>query len=118
MPLKSNKQCAKVGCWKVISGTLSHCDKHKPEPFKNIKRNDTKIYNTRRWRKLSKKQLADEPLCRECKSKDKVTLATHSDHIISISDGGEPFDQANLQSLCIKCHSSKTFKHHGRTINS
>lgn len=118
MPLKSNKQCAKAACWKIIDGSLSYCPKHKPKPFKNILRNNTKIYNTRRWRKLSKKQLADEPLCRSCKKKGKVMLATHSDHIISISEGGEPFEQSNLQSLCIKCHTRKTFKHYGRTINS
>ncbi len=110
MPLKSNKQCAKVGCWKIIDGSLTHCPEHKPKPFDGIKRNNTEIYNTQRWRKLSKIQLAENPLCVSCMDKGITRLAKHSDHIIPIEQGGEPFDQANLQSLCIRCHSSKTFK--------
>lgn len=32
----------------------------------------------------------------------------HVDHIDRISDGGHPFDETNLQTLCKRCHHEKT----------
>lgn len=32
----------------------------------------------------------------------------HVDHITPISDGGHPFDESNLQTLCAECHEAKT----------
>lgn len=34
----------------------------------------------------------------------------HVDHIKPISDGGHPFDESNLQTLCKHCHHAKTAK--------
>lgn len=36
------------------------------------------------------------------------TGAFHVDHITPISDGGHPFDESNLQTLCQWCHHEKT----------
>jgi 5-methylcytosine-specific restriction endonuclease McrA len=33
----------------------------------------------------------------------------YPDHIVEISDGGEPFDVANGQVLCASCHTKKTY---------
>jgi len=55
------------------------------------------------WQKLRKWKLATDPFCVVCnESADQV------DHIVPIFDGGERLDPANLQSLCISCHSRKT----------
>jgi len=32
----------------------------------------------------------------------------HVDHITPISEGGHPFDESNLQTLCASCHEQKT----------
>ena len=32
------------------------------------------------------------------------------DHITARADGGELYKQSNLQVLCVKCHSRKTYK--------
>jgi 5-methylcytosine-specific restriction endonuclease McrA len=34
--------------------------------------------------------------------------AFHVDHITPISEGGHPFDESNLQTLCRECHEQKT----------
>lgn len=34
--------------------------------------------------------------------------AFHVDHITRIADGGHPFDESNLQTLCEECHETKT----------
>jgi 5-methylcytosine-specific restriction protein A len=48
------------------------------------------------------------PLCRICQSADRLVPAVAVDHIRPIKDGGERFDPANLQPLCISCHNRKT----------
>ena len=57
----------------------------------------------RRWRRLRKMLLSEEPLCRMCQGLGKATLATVVDHIIPRRAGGTD-DRGNLQSLCAPCH--------------
>jgi hypothetical protein len=57
------------------------------------------------WQKLRAQVLAEEPLCRICKSP-----ATDVDHIRPIAEGGPRLSRANLQPLCHKHHSAKTMR--------
>jgi len=68
----------------------------------------TKFYDKPAWRKLRRLRLMTEPLCRQCKLRDRVTAATQVDHIKPISQGGSALDMDNTQSLCHSCHSVKT----------
>ena len=55
--------------------------------------------------------LADEPLCRMCKAKGKITAATIADHIVPIAKlppGAPLYDIRNLQPVCGDCHDAKT----------
>lgn len=62
------------------------------------------FYQTADWRlKISPRQLAREPFCRQCGQPAK-----HADHITPISRGGARRDADNLQSLCHPCHNQKT----------
>lgn len=61
------------------------------------------VLKTQRWLRVRKRQLAREPLCRECGQP-----ATDVDHITPRSRGGAPYDPGNLQSLCASHHSIKT----------
>jgi 5-methylcytosine-specific restriction endonuclease McrA len=63
-------------------------------------------YGTARWKAIAKQQLDEEPLCRMCKAKGKLTAATTCDHVIRHK--GNPvlfWNTGNLQSLCTPCHS-------------
>lgn len=61
------------------------------------------------WRRLRKRQLQLEPLCRRCKADGLLTPATEVDHVVPIADApGRRLDASNLQSLCHPCHSLKT----------
>lgn len=60
------------------------------------------IYHSKRWHSLRRQLLADHPYC-PCGA-----LATQVDHIHPLRDDGDPYDQANLQTLCASCHSRKT----------
>lgn len=61
------------------------------------------FYDSKAWRTASKWQRIREPLCRSCGEP-----ATNVDHIIPLAQGGEPFAESNLQSLCTACHADKT----------
>lgn len=59
----------------------------------------------REWQRVRAEHLRHEPFCRICKHP-----ATQVDHIVPIRKGGHRLDHANLQSLCVACHSRKTAK--------
>lgn len=65
------------------------------------------FYDTARWRRLTKSHRRDEPLCRQCRKHGIVTPGTLVDHIVAMLDGGEPWDENNLQTLCDRCHQVK-----------
>jgi 5-methylcytosine-specific restriction protein A len=51
--------------------------------------------------------LAGQPLCVQCETEGRVTLATDVDHVVAKSKGGDD-SLDNLQALCHECHSKKT----------
>ena len=59
------------------------------------------VYNTPRWRELRDDQLNRQPFCERC-THTRPAKIVH--HITPIRDGGDPWDPANLESLCQKCH--------------
>lgn len=67
-----------------------------------------KFYNSKRWKKVRKRQLQIKPLCEDCEQIGRLTGANQVDHIVSMRSDGHPTDLNNLRSLCISCHSRKT----------
>ena len=72
---------------------------------------NSSFYNSRRWRSISKHFRKKNPLCAQCqRDGNGPTAATVCDHIKPISQYGMGVatDIKNLQSLCTKCHNSKS----------
>jgi 5-methylcytosine-specific restriction endonuclease McrA len=69
---------------------------------------NSSFYNSRRWRKISKEFLRCSPLCVDCRNEERVVMATITDHIVPITQGGDHWDWSNLQSLCDKHHAIKS----------
>ncbi|MCY4508425.1 MAG: HNH endonuclease signature motif containing protein, partial [Acidobacteria bacterium] len=66
----------------------------------------------KRWARARAAALArDGYRCRACGRFGGRALEV--DHITPISEGGAPFDLANLQSLCRDCHIDKTRRERG-----
>lgn len=78
------------------------------KPFERERRHDDFDYNGRKWRNLRKHQLTLKPLCEKCLEEDVTVLATVADHIVPVKKGGSGYDLENLQSLCKRCHDSKS----------
>jgi hypothetical protein len=71
----------------------------------------TKLYNSQRWRKLSKMEIADEPFCIECYTKRDllVTDGLQRDHVNGFTNEHE-FWHGERQTLCKPCNMSKAGK--------
>jgi len=113
MPSKPKIPCSYKGCAALIeSGVGGKCEKHKRVENKryNSSRTDAEInkqYKTSRWLRIRKYVLQrDLGLCQICKD----APAREIDHKIEVKDGGDFWDMDNLQALCHKCHSIKTYE--------
>lgn len=104
MPSKPPSACRRPGCRGLVrAGVCSVCGAP-PQSESAARRESSRArgYDTA-WEKLRRTHLADEPLCRMCGAP-----AVLVDHIQPIRDGGARLDDANLQSLCRRCHDRKT----------
>jgi 5-methylcytosine-specific restriction endonuclease McrA len=70
--------------------------------------------STGRWRRVRRAKIQNDPLCEDCKRRQKVTEAKQVHHIVPLSEGGSRFDTDNLMSLCAPCHQRR----HGSTKGS
>ena len=72
------------------------------------------LYASKRWRKYRESILMRRgPRCEECGHVPLFEREIHVDHIKPIAQGGEIYDETNLQLLCIQCHGKKTAQERG-----
>ena len=107
MPNSPLKICAKAGCQGLWDGTsCTRCDRgtKKTNWPENRGSSSQRGYDAR-WRRLRARKLRADPICAEClKDGDRVTEATHVDHIVPFKGKNDPLrlDYSNLQSLCAR----------------
>lgn len=75
---------------------------------------DSKVYQTQRWRKFRLMYLAEFPLCVHCEAKGFAVAAVDLDHIIQLKKGGDMYSYQNLQGLCKSCHARKSAAEKGK----
>lgn len=106
------KQCNHPGCLKLIPnkpGTRAYCKKHYKKPVrkktKTKRKDDSKLYHTKKWQDLRKLKLSLNPLCEECEKYGRLTQGEIIHHIIPLkADESKALDLDNLQTVCRKCH--------------
>ena len=69
---------------------------------------DNKFYSSREWRAFRASYLKRHPLCIRCKQIGITMPATIVDHIVPIIQGGDKWNENNLQPLCYVHHGKKT----------
>ncbi len=74
----------------------------------SAKRYISPLYSRARWLRRRKAQLQAEPLCCVCLAAGRVVAATEADHIERHNGNEYAFFFGPLQSMCKRCHSSKT----------
>lgn len=66
------------------------------------------FYSLQAWKKDRRAHLNTNPFCASCtKGGQDYVIATVSDHIVPIQEGGDVWDWANRQPLCERCHNVK-----------
>ena len=65
-------------------------------------------YSSKRWRSVRLYYLQKNPLCVQCKAKGVINGAEVIDHILPIRQGGDMYNEMNLQSMCKVCHDKKS----------
>lgn len=104
MPTAPSKPCPIPGCRSLGGCEIHDLQRHRETRVTQLARDPTRaFYQSREWKKASAAQLRREPNCRRCGK-----AATTADHIRPVSEGGARTDPANLQSLCRRCHGTKT----------
>jgi 5-methylcytosine-specific restriction protein A len=63
-----------------------------------------KIYWSSSWQAVRRQYREEHPLCEACLRDGVVKPADLVHHKVEISEGGDPFDVENLESLCTSCH--------------
>ncbi|MFW6070450.1 MAG: HNH endonuclease [bacterium] len=109
MPRGASTPCRAPGCARLSEPGSGYCAGHRSvrTAGRPNRGSSTQQGYGARWRKIRRRQLAREPLCRHCQKEGRVTEATEVDHIKPRSQGGTDADE-NLQSLCKAHHSRKT----------
>ena len=112
MPRRPAHPCSHPGCGVLVDGGDSRCPAHRRQA--NRERDDRRGSSTARgygfdWQRLRRRKLQVDPLCEDCRSRGRATLAEEVDHIIRITERPDlRLDWANLRSLCQKCHAAKS----------
>lgn len=120
--MTTKKYCSHAGCKRLVNLDERYCSRHKPKDSHVSKTSDyaNKIHSSSRWRKTSLLYRQSHPICEACLKASKragkgldntagmINLATSVDHIVSLADGGSPYDWDNLQALCDYHHAIKS----------
>ena len=104
--MKFLRVCAEPGCPELTM--VGRCEKHKRERAASVRARSLDwnwVYATPRWKGLRKQVILEQPWClvEGC-----FELSAEVDHVVSMQDGGAPFDRANLAGMCKPHHSAKT----------
>lgn len=121
MAVAPGQLCSAGGCGVVVRGG-TRCPRH---PFPTKQRREWTERDRAKdrergsaaqrgydwpWKKARDRYLMEHPLCAHCLAKGRRWPADEVDHIVPLRQGGDKYDEANLQSLCRRCHARKTLE--------
>lgn len=100
--------CATPGC--ALRVPKGHCPGHLRLREEGRYNADMRhLYASARWRRLRAQVLQDDPICRECQTRNILEPSTDVDHVVPHRGDLSLFwSRQNLAGLCHACHSRKT----------
>lgn len=106
MPRAALTPCLHHGCPTLVHG--GRCDRHGGvrAPWKPSVGQRPRL-SGRRLQEERARLFQREPLCRQCATEGRVSVATIRDHIVPWAEGGTDV-RSNLQPLCRECSDKKT----------
>lgn len=109
------RRYACIACGRLTPNPSSLCDEHldyrkkqraarDATPAQRARRShDNRSYRGPLWNRVRRIVIDRDGCCQQCGSEEDLT----ADHIIPITNGGEPLDEDNLQCLCRSCNAGK-----------
>lgn len=92
-------------CGKIVKGQCEECSKKQSVLKEQFRTSPTERGYDHAWRKLSERFRSHNPLCANCNSNGRVTIAQDVHHIKPIRSNPElRLEWDNLMSLCRPCH--------------
>lgn len=107
------RPCRYRRCPNVVRGG-GYCPQHKAyeqkqnkinSQFRLKKKKVNPFYGSKAWKIKRDKYIANNPTCKSCGA-----VGREVDHIVPLNQGGDKFDDSNLQTLCRSCHAKKTWQ--------
>jgi 5-methylcytosine-specific restriction enzyme A len=108
--------CLEARCGNKATG-LGRCDEHRKQRERERSEarrrkaltgertaDAVKIYHSQKWLNTRKAVLSRDPICKVCDD----ALSTQVDHIVPLSQGGDPYALDGLQGICVPCHARKS----------
>jgi 5-methylcytosine-specific restriction endonuclease McrA len=78
--------------------TGTRCELHEAEHERNRRTPSQKVTETARWKKLRAKLIRTRPwVCAICGKPIRTAAEIEADHIEPVSEGGAPYDPANVR---------------------
>lgn len=81
------------------------CRNHTRSNWGTYKPSHAAVYKSSQWVILRARVLREEPICAE---EGCMARSTTVDHLVSLGNGGDPFDRGNLRGLCYPHHSKRS----------
>lgn len=82
------------------------------------RKDNSKFYNSRKWRKVAKAFRLKHPVCVECERQGLVGPADVCDHVAGLDNiieaGRDPYAVSELQSMCHYHHNKKSGRESSR----
>lgn len=116
MPFAPKHPCNRPGCPNLTNTRFCvHHDREDRQRLESQRLSASERGYDARWHKASILHLLKHPLCAICAGNGRLEQAILTDHIIPHKGDMKLFwDESNWQSLCKKCHDSKTAREDGR----
>jgi 5-methylcytosine-specific restriction protein A len=108
------RPCVIPGCPRFARPNSGKCDEHAREYERERsrrRREATKgIFKRKKWAMTREAVLARDSICKVCDRR----LSVEVDHIMPLSEGGDPWSLEGLQGICPACHEAKTTEENRR----
>lgn len=105
MPNAALRPCNYPGCGALV--VKGYCESHVGER-PSVMRKWQYLYDTARWKRIRRMQLAREPWCADHLAKGEYVVATDVDHREPHRGDVAKFFAGPFDSRCKPCHSRKT----------
>lgn len=113
-PTVPASRCIEPGCGEYAAPGRSRCARHVAALDSEWHAGEhRRVYMTSRWARVSRRILAERPICANCQRRLAVAVDHRTPLREMLAAGRDPYDPNELDALCASCHAAKTAREVG-----